>query len=147
MKTMFKCILAGLAIVLSTGAFAQKAKPNKFLEGRKFNVMFYEMKTSGRGKALPTMIVLKGGKIMCDLMEDKLMLPPVAYKVVLDTTYTEDEVEMHMVKLEGEFSEEKNEYKWEGTVTNYDIEGTCVMSKGGLEKKRFEYSGSEKTKK
>lgn len=147
MKTALKSILAILTIVLSTEAFAQKAKPNKFLEGKKFSVQFYEMKASGRGKALPTMVVLKGGKIMCDLMEDKLMLPPTAYKITLDSTYTEDEVEMHMVTFEGEFAEEKNEYKWMATVINYDIEGTCVMSKSGLEKKRFEFAGGEKTKK
>jgi hypothetical protein len=52
-----------------------------------------------------------------------------------------------MVTFEAEYSEEKNEYKWEATVTNYDIEGTVTQSKSGVEKKKFEFSGTEKTKK
>jgi hypothetical protein len=139
-----KLIMACLALFMTSGLFAQK---NKFLEGKKFAVQFYEMKASGRGKAMPTMVLIKGGKIECDLMEDKLILPPVSYKVTLDSTYTEDETEMRMVTFEGSYVEEKNEYKWDITVINYDIEGTCVHIKSGVEKKRFEFAGSEKTKK
>jgi hypothetical protein len=138
-------VIAALAIMAGTGtASAQK---NKFLEGKKFNVQFYEMKTSGRGKAVPSAVKFASGKITADLMEEKLQLPAMMYKVTLDSTYTEDETEMHMVTFEAKWTEEKNEYQWEGTVINYDIEGTCVQLKGGVEKKRFEFAGSEKTKK
>jgi hypothetical protein len=149
MKTSATFLFCLLTFFVSTSALAQKtkAKPNKVLEGKKYTVQFYEMKASGRGKALPTMVMIKGGTIICELMEDKLSLPPTTYKITLDSTYTEDDTPMHMVTFEGEWSEDKSEYKWEGTVINYDIEGTCVMSKSGLEKKRFEFSGSEKTKK
>lgn len=135
------------AVLFSIPAFAQKAKPNKFLDNKKFNVQFYEVKPTGRGKAQPSLLFLKGGKIEADLMYEKLSLPPVAIRVTLDSTYTEDEVEMHMVTFEADHAEEKNDYHWEVTLINYDIEGTIVQMKSGVEKKKFEFAGSEKTKK
>jgi len=136
-------------LLVSSAAYAQKSKPekNKFLEGKKFSVQFYEMKPTGRGKAQPTILMIKGGKIEADLMYEKLSLEPVTYRVTLDSTYTEDETEMHMVTLEGDWSQEKNDYHWEATVINYDIEGTLVQMKSGVEKKKYEFAGSEKAKK
>jgi hypothetical protein len=150
---MKKFVVSTMAItallLISSASYAQKSKgdKNKFLEGRKFSVQFYELKPTGRGKAQPTILMIKGGKIEADLMYEKLALEPVQYRVTLDSTYTEDENEMHMVTLEGDWSQEKSDYHWEATVINYDIEGTVAQSKGGVEKKKYEFSGSEKTKK
>jgi hypothetical protein len=140
----FRNLFIAAGLFCATSVSAQK---NKFLEGKKYNVQFYEVKAAGRGKALPSNFIIKGGKVESDLMYEKMQLNPAAYKVVLDTTYTEDETEMHMVKLEAELQEDKNEFKWEATVTNYDIEGTIVQMKSGVEKKKYEFSGTEKTKK
>ncbi|MCW3085388.1 MAG: hypothetical protein JWP12_2754 [Bacteroidetes bacterium] len=142
-------IAAGVLLVFTFSAFKAMNPDgkNKFLEGKKYEVQFYEMKTSGRGKAVPGSVVIKSGKIQCDLMEDKMNLGPATYKVITDSTYTEDDSPMHMVVFEGTYTDEKFEYKWEATVTNYDIEGTAVQMKGGVEKKKYEFSGSEKTKK
>ena len=138
-------------LLLSTNTFGQKkAKPgekNKFLENKKYNVQFYELKATGGGTAVPTMVLIKSGMVEADLMYEKLTLPPIAYIVNLDSTYTEDGVEMHMVTFEANFTEDKNDYKWEATLINYDIEGTIVQMKSGVEKKKYEFSGSEKTKK
>ena len=145
----FRAAVLTLGLFATTFSFAQKSKTDKskFLEGRKFNVQFYEMKASGRGKAVPTLLMIKGGKIEADLMYEKLSLAPMTYKVILDSTYTEDENPMHMVTIEAEFSEDKNDFKWEATVINYDIEGTVVEMKAAVEKKKYEFSGSEKPKK
>jgi hypothetical protein len=139
-----KMIALGISFIIGFSATAQK---NKFLEGKKYNVQFYEIKSTGRGKAIASNFIIKGGKVESDLMYEKLTLGPASYTVTLDSTYTEDEMEMHMVTLEANLSEEKNDYKWEATITNYDIEGTIVQMKGGLEKKKYEFSGSEKVKK
>ncbi len=149
MKNTFKisCLSIVAILLISSSAFAQKSKPNKFLDNKKFNVQFYEVKPTGRGKAQPSILLLKGGKVEADLMFEKLSLPPVSMRVILDSIYTEDEVEMHMVTFEADHSEEKNDYHWEVTLINYDIEGTVVQMKSGLEKKKFEFAGSEKTKK
>lgn len=152
MKNTFKITAAvfGALFFIAATAFTgggDKGGKSKFLEGKKYPVQFYEMKPSGRGKAVPSEIQIKGGKILCNLTEDKLSCGPASYKVTLDSTYTEDETEMHMVSFEATFSEEKMDFKWEGTVINYDIDGTIVQMKSGVEKKKFEFSGSEKTKK
>ncbi|MCE3280470.1 MAG: hypothetical protein K0S44_2661 [Bacteroidetes bacterium] len=139
-----KTLLLSAGVFASLSVFAQK---NKFIEGKKYDVTFYEVKPAGRGKAVPSNFLVKSGKVESDLMYEKIALGPAAYKVVLDSTYTEDETEMHMLKLEAELQEEKNEYKWEVTVINYDIEGTVVQLKSGVEKKKFEFDGTEKAKK
>lgn len=149
MKNYIKisCLSIVAILLFSLNASAQKKGANKFLDNKKFNVQFYEVKATGRGKSQPTLLMLKGGKIEADLMYEKLSLPPVAMRVILDSTYTEDEVEMHMVHFEADHSEEKNDYHWDVTLINYDIEGTVVQMKSGIEKKKFEFSGQEKTKK
>jgi hypothetical protein len=142
--TNIKIIVLLTGLLITASVSAQK---NKFIEGKKYNVQFYEIKPTGRGKALPSNFLVKSGKVESDLMYEKMTLGPAAYKVTLDSTYTEDETEMRMIKLEAELQEDKNEYKWEVIIINYDIEGTVVQMKGGLEKKKFEFAGTEKAKK
>lgn len=146
MKKTFTLKTLFLGMVLFAGAttFAQKSK---FLEGKKYTVNFYDVKSSGRGKAVQSFVTIKSGKVQSDLMEEKIQLPLIPYKVTLDSTYTEDDMEMHLIKFEAVFTEDKNEYKWDAQVLNYDIEGTVVQSKNGVEKKKYEFDGSEKTKK
>ncbi len=149
MKKIFnRSFVLLVALLISLTSFAQpKAGKNKFLEGRKFNVQFYEIKASGRGKAVNSLFIIKNGKIEADLMHEKFALPEIPYRVILDSTYTEDEVENHIVTFEADYSEEKNHYLWEVTVTNYDVEGTVKQDKAGVERKKYEFSGSEKPKK
>jgi hypothetical protein len=139
-----RVIVLSFSLLIVSSVSAQK---NKFIEGKKYNVQFYEIKPAGRGKALPSTFDIKGGKVESDLMYEKMTLGPASYKVVLDSTYTEDESEMRMIKLEAELQEDKNEFKWEATIINYDIEGTVIQSKSGLEKKKYEFAGTEKAKK
>ena len=61
MKNYITKIAAFFIVLLSiTNVFSQK---NKFLEGKKYAVQFYEMKATGRGKALADVVTIKGGKI------------------------------------------------------------------------------------
>ncbi len=143
MKNSIKLFL--LCVLIASSGFAQKTKP--VLDNKKYDVLFYEIKATGRGKALKDQVRIKGGKIESDLMKEKIKLEGAIFKVTLDSAYTEDGSDMRMVTLEANKSEDKDEFKWEVTVTNYDIEGTVVQKKNGVEKKKFEFSGSEKTKK
>ncbi len=138
-----------IGLFLTANTFAQKGKPKKniFLDGKKYDVQFTEKKATALGKPLPGLIILKGGQIQCDLMEEKLKAPSMAYKVTLDTTYVEDESDVHKVSFTAESTEAKTGYKWEATITDYDIEGTVIMLKSDVEKKRFEFAGGEKAKK
>lgn len=141
--------IIGICLVFTSSVFAQKVKPekHKFLEGKKFSVSFTEIKATGLSKPMPDMIIIKGGKVNSDLMEEKLKAPSMPYKVTLDTTYTEDEEDVYKVNFTAEYTEGKTSYKWDVSVTDYDIEGTIIMLKSGVEKKRFEFEGEEKTKK
>lgn len=152
MKQLFNLkstFLIAILILVSQIGQAQKKKveKNKFLEGKIYNVQFYELKSSGRGKALPTDVITKNGKVQCDLMQDKLSLPPVNYTVNQDSVYQEDGEDVHLVSFEANFKEDKNTYEWQATITKYDIEGTVIQKKNGVEKKKYEFSGSEKPKK
>lgn len=93
------------------------------------------------------MVTIKAGKVSSDVMEEKIQLPSINYKVTLDSTYKEEDVEIHFISFEAVFTEDKMEYKWTATINGSDIEGTVVQSKGGVEKKKYEFSGSEKLKK
>jgi hypothetical protein len=130
-------------------SFAQKSKgeKNKFIEGKNYDVQFYEMKATGRGKALKSLVIIKGGKIEGDLMYEKLGMDPIAYRVTLDSTFTEDDSESRIVSIEAKSSKDKSDFEWEATVTNFDIEGTVTQSKNGVQKKKYEFSGSLKRKK
>lgn len=141
-----KSSLLGFCLILMTVGFAQKAKSekNKFLEGKKYDVKFTEVKKTGAAKPLPSLIIIKSGQIQCDLMEEKLTAPSMPYKVTLDTTYTEDETDVHKLSFTSEYTEEKTSYKWDATITDYEIEGSFIMLKGGIEKKRYDFVGQEK---
>ena len=149
LKSLVLTSMIGLFAI--TASFGQKKgkvdNKSKFLEGRKFDVQFYEMKATGRGKAVKSLVLIKGGKIEGDLMYEKLSLEPCTYRITLDSTYKEDDTDMHMVTIEATSSVDKSDFAWEATITNYDIEGTVTQSKSGVEKKKYEFSGSEKTKK
>jgi len=146
-----KSAVLGIGLLAATATFAQKDKKksdkNKFLEGKKYDVQFYDVKTTGRGKATPSDVTIKSGQVQSELMTEKLTVPPIAYKVTVDSNYVEDDDSIHMVTFKCDFVEDKNEYKWEATVKNYSIEGTCISLKSGVEKKRFEFEGEEKAKK
>ena len=149
-RTTLKMAVLGMALLVSFSALAQKKSKDermKALNGKKYTVQFYEIKAAGRGKAQASEIVIKGGEIQCNFTEDKLVCPPVSFQIASDTTYMEDDTEVKVYKLEATHSEEKDTFKWEATITNYDIEGTVVQSKGGVDKKKFEFAGTEKAKK
>ena len=143
--------LLGISMLLATAVMAQKDKKqdnkNKYIDGKKYDVNFTEVKTTGTPKPVASTIVIKSGKVQCDLMEEKLTAPEMQYKVTLDTTYIEDESEVRKVAFIAEYTEEKTTYKWDATVIDYSIEGSFVMLKSGVQKKKFEFAGEEKVKK
>lgn len=144
MLNFFKVV--GIVILFMT-SIQLNAQKHKFLEGKKYSTQFYELKASGRGKAVPSDVYFKGGKLYADLMEEKILYPPVNYKVTLDSTYTEDDEKVQLITAQAEYTEEKSLYKAEFTVTNYTISGTFVLLKNGVEKKKFEFDGEERKKK
>ena len=149
-SSALKATVLGVSLLLTSTVFAQKEKKtekNKYIDGKKYEVTFTEIKTTGTAKPLPDLIQIKGGKVQSDLMEEKLTAPEIAYKVTLDTTYIEDESEVRKVAFVAEYTEGKTTYKWDAAVVDFSIEGSCVMLKSGVQKKKFEFVGEEKVKK
>lgn len=150
-SSIIKTTLLGFGMLCTTLVFAQKDKKqqkNKFLEGKTYTVNFTEIKAKGQQpKPLPGAITIKSGKVQSDVMEAKATAPAIPYTVSLDTTFTEDESDVHKVDFIAEYNEEKTTYKWDVSITDYSIEGSFVLLKGGVEKKRFEFTGEEKSKK
>jgi hypothetical protein len=148
----FKVLFTLTISFLSLHSFAQSTKPKvdnkpKTIDNKKYAVQFYEMKATGRGKAIASLVEFKVGKISSDFIQEKLSVKESVYKIALDSTYTEDDENYRYLKLEANSSDDKNDYKWEVVINNYDIEGTVIQTKAGVEKKKFEFAGSEKTKK
>ena len=147
--SIVKSAILGISLVIATAGMAQKkdkgkSDKSKFLEGKKYDVQFTEKKATSLGKPLPSVIVFKSGNIQNDLMEEKLTAPSMPYKVTVDTTYMADEDSVHKVTFISDFTEEKVSYKWEATITDYEIEGVFLQFRSGVEKKRFEFQGQEK---
>lgn len=150
-SSIIKSTFLGLGMLCTTLIFAQKDKKqqkNKFLEGKTYTVTFTEIKAKGQqAKPLSGAINIKSGKVQSPEMEAKLTAPAIPYTVSLDTTFVEDESDVRKINFIAEYNEEKTTYKWDVSITDYSIEGNCVLLKGGVEKKKFEFTGEEKSKK
>ncbi|HSH66902.1 MAG TPA: hypothetical protein VLB84_14205 [Bacteroidia bacterium] len=154
MKTSIKFTSISIAfcLLVSSTVFAQAAKKpkpekNKFLENKTFDTQFTEVKEKGKpAKPLKGDIVIKGSKVSSTVMEEKTGLSASNYHVVSDTTYKDGEMEIHKVEFEASSTDGKTEAKIEASVTNSEITGTVVESKDGKEKKKYEFTGTEKEK-
>ena len=149
-STKFTSVAIAFCLFVSSAMVAQKKpKPekNKFLENKTFDSQFTEIKEKGKpGKPLKGDIILKSSKVQCDIMDEKVGLAPTNYHVTSDTTYKDGEMDMHVVTFEASFVEDKNEARWNAKVTNAEISGTVVQLKNGTEKKKYEFTGTEKEK-
>lgn len=150
-STKFASVMFALCLFISTSVFSQAAKKpkpekNKFLENKTFDTEFTEVKEKGKSKPLKGDIIVKGSKVQCDVMEEKAGLSVSNYHVTSDTTYKDGDAEIHTVMFEATYTDPKSETKFEATLTGSQIKGTVVESKGGKEKKRYEFEGMEKEK-
>ena len=147
-STKFTSIAIAFCLLISSAVFAQaqkKPKPekNKFLENKTFDASFTEVKEKGKpGKPLKGDIVIKGSKVSSTVMEEKTGFTATNYHVTADTT----EGGTHTVSFEAVSSDGKTEARVEATVVNTEITGTVVESKDGKEKKKYEFTGTEKEK-
>jgi hypothetical protein len=114
-------ILKGVVVIALFIAYSAdlKAQKSKFLEGKKYTTQFYEIKPTGRGKAMPSDVYFKSGKLYADIMEEKIMYPPSVYNVELDSVYTEDGDEVRLIKATTTYTEDKDQYNVDLTITNH----------------------------
>ncbi len=150
-STKFTSVMFALCLLLSASVFGQAAKKpkpekNKFLEGKTFATEFTEVKEKGKPKPIKGDIIVKSSKVQCDVMEEKAGLSISPYHVISDTTYKDGDTEIHTVVFEATYTDPKSETKFEATLTGSQIKGTVIESKGGKEKKKYEFEGMEKEK-
>ena len=151
-STKFTSVAIAFCLLVSSTMFAQAAKKpkpekNKFLENKIFDASFTEVKEKGKpAKPLKGDVVIKGSKVSSTAMEEKTGLVASNYHVISDTTYKDGEMEIHKVEFEASSVDGKSEAKIEATVTNAEIAGTVVESKDGKEKKKYEFTGTEREK-
>lgn len=148
----FTSVAFAFCLLVSSTMFAQAAKKpkpekNKFLENKTFDASFTEVKEKGKpAKPLKGDVVIKGSKVSSASMEEKTGFTATNYHVTSDSTFKDGEMDMHVVVFEATSSDGKTEAKIEATVTNLEIAGTVVESKDGKEKKKYEFTGTEKEK-
>lgn len=140
-KSIFLSTILFFALFMN--ANAQK---HEFVEGKKFEVKFYEVKPTGLGKAIDGLISFKGGKVSADIIEEKFMYTPANYTIITDSVYMEDGEAVQLIVAEVVDNGEKGEVKGVLTLNDNDIEGTFVLMKGGVEKKKYEFEGRLKGK-
>jgi hypothetical protein len=135
-------IAAGLALMTNT-AFAQKKEkiPPGPLDKKTFAV---ERTKDGKKKGTPEKEDLKfaSGKFnWTTMIQDGYK--PAAYEATFDSTANPITCTFSAVAQ----GEKDVEYKWEGTITGDDIEGTATLTKKGKVKESYTFSGMTKGKK
>lgn len=127
---------------VSANVFAQKKIKDKVLTLKTFTVEMTETTAKKAGKTESDEISFKSEKLNSKFMTMQNHFPSAMYTVSVDSssapaiiTFTSDGK-----NPDGE------EIKWEGTVTDKDIEGTVVISKKGKTKKEYSFTGVMKDK-
>lgn len=135
-----------LVFFLSIGnTFAQKPKKvkDKLLAGKTFTVEITETTGKKVGKTATDEISFKSEKLNSKFMTAENHFPASLYTATVDSTGEVKEITFESV----ETNQDGEELKWEGTVTDLDIEGTAVISKKGKTKKEYSFTGTLKEKK
>ncbi len=136
-------IAAGLAFVATTALAQKKEKiPPGPLDKKTFAV---ERVKDGKKKGTPEKEDLKfaAGKFSWSTMIQDGEYKPAAYEATYDST-----ANPITCAFTSEPQGDKDVvYKWEGTITGDDIEGTATLTKKGKVKESYTFSGMIKGKK
>jgi len=133
-KTILSLSALTIAIfAVSANVFAQKKTKDKVLASKIYTVEMIETTAKKAGKTEGDEISFKNEKLNSKFMTAQNHFPAAAYTVSVDSSSNPATITFS--------SEGKNpdgeEIKWEGTVTDNDIEGRIVISKNGETKKNI----------
>ena len=143
------------ASVLAVGLLSinaiKKGEPKDSLDKRIFSVTMTEIKEgSPPKKGVEDEIEFKAGKGMFStFLFDKLEYKWLKYEITKDSTYTDEEQnESHWIEAEVSTTDANDQTMiMKCVVDNYDISVEVKITKKDKLKKRFEFSGKEKSKK
>jgi hypothetical protein len=139
-------ILSLILIVCCTVAFAQKKKGEPKLDKRKFDIEIREVSAEGK-KYEKDVFEFTPKEIVSETYLDlKFKIQTMHYKIVKDSTYTEDGEEMKYWKLSVQEKTSKADEEIQGDliVNGKEISGKLNVMKGDLVKKSYEFEGSQK---
>lgn len=123
-------------------AFAQKKEKDKFLVNKIYTVDLTE--TGGKKTPKPESdeITFKNDKLNSKFMSAENKFSAAAYTVTVDSTASPKTITFQSLGK----NPDGEELKWDGTVTDDNIEGTAVISKKGKTKKEYSFTGTLKEK-
>jgi hypothetical protein len=129
-----------LTLVLSAFTFQDK------LEGKSFRIIINEKKGDiYSDKSFQHIIEFEKSKLYCDTwLYEKFTYKDLDYKIVKDTSYTEDDEPINVFTIDVKGKNNLDEdLKGSITFTNSDCEGVFKIFRKDMLKKVFEFSGSE----
>jgi hypothetical protein len=122
--------------------FAQKKRTEPKLDKRKYAIEIREVSSEGK-KYEKDVFEFTPKEIISDFVEAKLKVTTIHYKVITDSTYTDDGEELKYWKLTGreKTGKPEEELKCELIVSGKEISGTIKLMKGEAIKKTYEFEG------
>ena len=135
-------ILAGAFLVINTNVFAQKKEKDKVLANKVYTI--YIAETGGRKNRKPESddVSFKGDKFNSKFMTSEYKFPSAVYTVSVDSTSKNPMITFESVSK----NQDGEEVKWIASIADGAIEGTAMVSKKGVTKKEYSYSGNLKEK-
>jgi hypothetical protein len=148
MKHINRSILVGafsLLFCLSQSAsFAQKKASPPKLDKRRYDIEIRETTTEGK-KFEKDVFEFTPREIISDYFELKLKVPTLHYKVVKDSTFTDegDQVKYWKLSIQEKGGKGEEEYVAEVVVSGREINGKIKLMKGDAVKKTYEFEGTQ----
>lgn len=144
-----KSIIVATACVLAFGLLSFKGDKDA-LNKKVFILQVNEIK-DGQAKSKKPMedeLEFKDGKVFSNILYDKHQFKWIKYTIMKDSTYEEEGEQKHLLEAMASTTNDANELvEINVKVDGFDIEGSYKLSKKAIQKKLYEFTGKEKSKK
>ena len=144
-----KSIITTAACVLAFGMFSFKGDKDA-LNKKVYTLQVNEMKDGQAKNKKPLIdeLEFKDGKVFSNIVFDKHQFKWIKYSITKDSTYEEEGEQKHLIEASASSTNETNEtLEITVSVTGEDIEGSYKLTKKEIQKKLYEFTGKEKSKK
>jgi hypothetical protein len=137
-------LTAFLSLTLCTSIFAQKKKTEPKLDKRKYDIEIREVTIEGK-KYDKDVFEFTTKEIISDYFEAKFKVQTMHYKVIKDSTYTEegDELKYWKISATEKNGKPEEEYRCEAVISGKEISGKIKWMKGEAVKKTYEFEGTQ----
>ncbi len=144
-----KSIIAATACVLTFGLFSFKGDKDSL--NKKIYILQVNEIKDGQAKSkkpIEDELEFKDGKAFSNILYDKHQFKWIKYTISKDSTYEEEGEQKHLIEATASSTNDANEtIDITVKIDGFDIEGSYKLSKKAVQKKLYEFTGKEKTKK